>query len=104
MLDRSKLASLPAPLPRLSLILSFVPGGMTVAFMLDLLWQGVEFSFLGSDANFNVSGTWFIAILLAALTATGVDSIARTHPRVPLADRRYLFILWIAPAIIVVLA
>ena len=42
--------------------------------------------------------------MLAALTAAGVDSIARTHPRVHLADRRYLFILWITPALGVIAA
>ncbi len=104
MLNHAKLASLPAPLPRLSLIVSFVLVGLTLSFILDLPSQRFEFSFLGSDANFTVSGTWFIAVLLAALTAAGVDSIARTHPRVHLADRRYLFILWIVPAMIVVAA
>ena len=104
MLDQPKLSALPAPFARLSLIVSFVLVGLTLSFILDLPSQRFEFSFLGSDANFTVSGTWFIALLLAAQTAAGVDSIARTHPRVHLADRRYLFILWIVPALIVVAA
>lgn len=104
MLDQSKLTSLPAPFARLSLIVSFVLVGLTLSFILDLPSQRLELSFLGSEASFTVSGTWFIALLLAALTSAGVDSIARTHPRVHLADRRYLFILWIVPAMSVVAA
>jgi uncharacterized protein DUF5656 len=104
MLEQTKLSPPPALLARLSLIVSFVLVGLTLSFILDLPSQRLELSLLGSEASFTVSGTWFIALLLAALTATGVDSIARTHPRVHLADRRYLFILWIVPAMIVVAA
>jgi hypothetical protein len=49
-----------------------------------------------------MSGSWLIAVLLAALTAAGVNSIARTHPRVHLGNARYIFILWIVPVLIVV--
>ncbi len=104
MLEQPTQSSLPAPLARLSLIVSFVLVGLTLSFILDLPAQRFEFSFLGSEANLTVSGVWLIAILLAALTAAGVDSIARTHPRVHLADRRYLFILWITPALSVIAA
>ncbi len=104
MLEQSKLSPPPELFTRLSLIVSFVLVGLTLSFILDLPSQRLELSFLGSEASFTVSGTWFIALLLAALTSAGVDSIARTHPRVHLADRRYLFILWIVPAMIVVAA
>jgi hypothetical protein len=104
MLEQSRLSPPPALFARLSLIVSFVLVGLTLSFILDLPSQRLELSFLGSEASFTVSGTWFIALLLAALTSAGVDSIARTHPRVHLADRRYLFILWIVPAMIVVAA
>lgn len=104
MLEEQTQTSLPAPFARLSLIVSFVLVGLTLSFILDLPSQRVEFSFLGSDANFTISGIWILGLLLAALTAAGVDSIARTHPRVHLADRRYLFILWITPALSVIAA
>lgn len=45
-----------------------------------------------------------MAFLLAALTAAGVNAIVRQHPRVHLADTRYILILWILPATIVVTA
>ncbi|MCI0478368.1 MAG: hypothetical protein L0Y55_19170, partial [Anaerolineales bacterium] len=92
------------PLDRLSLLTSLVLVGLTFSLILDLPSQRVAFSFLGSEASVTVSGTWLIAILLAALTAAGVNSIARQHPRVHLADTRYVFILWILPAAIVVTA
>lgn len=104
MLEQPSESSLPAPFARLSLIVSFVLVGLTLSFILDLPSQHVDFFFLGSEANFTISGIWFLGFLLAILTAAGVDSIARTHPRVHLADRRYLFILWITPALSVIAA
>ena len=92
------------PLDRLSLLTSLVLVGLTFSLILDLPAQRVAFSFLGSDASLTISGAWLIALLLAALTAVGVNSIARQHPRVHLADTRYIFILWILPAAIVVTA
>ena len=93
-----------APLDRLSLLTSLVLVGLTLSLILDLPSQRIEFSFLGSEASFTVSGYWAIAVLLAALTAAGVNSIARTHPRVHLGETRYIFILWILPAAIVTTA
>ncbi len=93
-----------APLDRLSLLTSLVLIGLTLSLILDLPSRKLEFSFLGSEASIIVSGTWAIALLLAVLTAAGVNSIARTHPRVHLGETRYIFILWIVPAIIVIVA
>ena len=93
-----------APLDRLSLLTSLVLVGLTLSLILDLPSQRVEFSFLGSEASFTISGYWIIAVLLAALTAAGVNSIARTHPRVHLGETPYIFILWILPAVIVTTA
>ncbi len=93
-----------APLDRLSLLTSLVLVGLTLSLILDLPSQRVEFSFLGSEASFTISGNWVIAFLLAALTAAGVNSIARAHPRVHLGESRYIFILWLLPALIVVAA
>ncbi len=93
-----------APLDRLSLLTSLVLVGLTLSLILDLPSQRVEFSFLGSEASFTISGYWVVAVLLAALTAAGVNSIARTHPRVHLGETSYIFILWILPATIVITA
>jgi hypothetical protein len=92
------------PLDRLSLVTSLVLVGLTLSLILDLPSQRIAFSFLGSEASITISGTWLIATLLAALTAAGVNSIVRQHPRVHLANTRYIFILWILPAAIVVTA
>ncbi|MCL5950369.1 MAG: hypothetical protein M1132_01370 [Chloroflexi bacterium] len=100
----SQVKSALASLDRLSLLVSFVLVGLTLSSILDLPSRRIDFSFLGSDANITVSGTWFLALLLAGLTAAGVDSIARTHPRVHLGEVQYIFILWILPSMIVVAA
>ncbi len=106
MVDRSPTVakSMLAPLDRLSLLISFVLVGLTLSMVLDLPSRRVELTFLGSEASLTLSGTWLIAVLLAALTSAGVDSIARTHPRVHLGEARYIFILWIVPALVVITA
>lgn len=106
MLDESpsRIKGVLASLDRLSLLVSFVLVGLTLSLILDLPSRRVELSLLGSEASVTVSGTWLIALMLAALTAAGVDSIARTHPRVHLGEARYIFILWILPSLIVLAA
>jgi hypothetical protein len=93
-----------APLDRLSLLTSLVLVGLTLSLLLDLPTYQVEFSFLGSEANITISGAWLIALLLAALTAAGMNSIARVHPRVHLVETWYVVILWILPALIAITA
>lgn len=92
------------PLDRLSLLISLVLVGLTLSLVLDLPSQRLTWEILGSDASITVSGNWLIALLLAALTAAGVNSIVRQHPRVHLVNTRYILILWILPATIVVTA
>ncbi len=93
-----------ASFDRLSLLISFVLVGLTLSLMLDLPTHHVQFSFLGSEASFTLSGTWLLAALLAALTAAGVDSIVRMHPSIHLVQRPYIVILWILPMVITVTA
>lgn len=90
------------PLDRLSLLTNLVLVGWTLSLVLDLPTHRVEFSFLGSEASFTLSGTWLIGGLLAALTAAGVNSIARAHPRVHLIETRYILTLWVLPALVVI--
>jgi hypothetical protein len=78
--------------------------GLTLSLLLDMPTYRVQFSFLGSEASFTASGTWLIALLLAALTGAGMNSIARAHPRVHLVETWYVFILWILPALIAITA
>ncbi len=92
------------PLDQLGLLTSLVMVGLTLALILDLPMPRIAFIVLGSEASLTPSGHWLIALLLAALTAAGVNAIVRQHPRVHLADTRYIFILWILPATIVVTA
>lgn len=85
-------------------MISLVLLGLTLSLVLDLpslRWVG---ELLGSEASITISGNWLIALLLAALTAAGVNTIVRQHPRVHLAHTRYILILWILPATIVVTA
>ncbi|MBI3914452.1 MAG: hypothetical protein HY327_09770 [Chloroflexi bacterium] len=103
----SKLETAPriaAPFDRISVLTGFVMIGLTLSLLLDLPANRIDLEILGSEASIPLSGTWLLALVLAALTAAGVDSIVRMHPHVHLGEARYIFILWILPALIVVTA
>ncbi len=89
--------SVTVPLDRLSILISVVLVGLTLSLLLDLPTRPFDFSFLGSRATILFSGTWLFALLLTALTAAGVESIMRAHPRVLLSETRYTAILWVLP-------
>lgn len=92
------------PLERLSLLISLVVVGLAISRVLDLPPRVFEFSVLGSRATIVLSGAWLFAIVLAVLTATGVESIHRSHPRVHLLNTGYTAIMWILPCLLVGLA
>ncbi len=85
------------PLDRLSLLISLILVGLTLSLLLNLPTRPFDFSFLGSRATIIFSGAWLFALLLTALTAAGVESIMRAHPRVLLSETRYTAILWVLP-------
>ncbi len=87
----------PMPLDRLSLLVSLVLIGLSLSLFLDLPTRVLDFDFLGSRATLIFSGAWLFAFLISALTAAGVESIMRAHPRVLLSETRYTAILWVLP-------
>ncbi len=91
----------PVPLERLSILISLVLLGLTLSLLLDLPTRSFDFTFLGSRATIIFSGSWLFAILLTALTAAGVESIMRAHPRVLVSETQYTAILWVMPCILV---
>lgn len=96
--------SVPVPLERLSLLVSMVLLGLTLSLLLNLPTRNFDFTFLGSRATLIFSGSWLFALLLTALTAAGVESIMRAHPRVFVSDTQYTAILWVTPCILVMAA
>jgi hypothetical protein len=101
MLSSEKRASTRLPLEQLSLLVSMNVLGLTLSILLVLPERKIEFGFLGSDASFVLSGPWLFAILLSVMTAAGVESIMRAHPRVHLSETQYTAILWILPCVVV---
>lgn len=89
--------SVPMPLDRLSLLVSLVLIGLSLSLFLDLPTRVLDFNFLGSRTTVIFSGAWLFALLISALTAAGVESIMRAHPRVLLSETRYTAILWVLP-------
>lgn len=93
--------SVPVPLERISILVSLVLLGLTLSLLLDLPTRTFDFTFLGSRATIIFSGSWLFALLLTALTAAGVESIMRAHPRVLVSETQYTAILWVTPCILV---
>lgn len=93
--------SVPVPLERLSILISLVLLGLTLSLLLDLPTRSFDFTFLGSRATIIFSGAWLFALLLTALTAAGVESIMRAHPRVHVSETQYTAILWVMPCVLV---
>lgn len=89
------------PLEQLSLLVGMDVLGLTLSLLLALPTRVFPISFLGSDASIALSGPWLFAILLSVMTAAGVESIMRAHPRVHLSETPYTAILWILPCILV---
>lgn len=85
------------PFDRLSVLVSLVVVGLTFSLLLDLPTRTFDFSFLGSRATIIFSGAWVFALLVTVLTAAGVESVIRAHPRVHLSETRYTAILWVLP-------
>jgi hypothetical protein len=101
MFSSEKRASRRLPLEQLSLLVGMNVLGLTLSLLLVLPERKFEFGFLGSDASFVLSGPWLFAMLLSVMTAAGVESIMRAHPRVHLSETPYTAILWILPCVVV---
>lgn len=89
------------PFQQLSLLVGMNVLGLTLSLLLVLPERRFELGFLGTDASVILSGPWLFAGLLSVMTAAGVESIMRAHPRVHLSETPYTAILWILPCIIV---
>src|ERR1700687_3680652 len=101
MLSPDKRLSVRLPFEQLSLLVSMNVLGLTLSLLLALPIRTFPIRFLGSDASIVLSGPWLFAILLSVMTAAGVESIMRAHPRVHLSETPYTAILWILPCILV---
>ena len=89
------------PFEQLSLLVGMNVLGLTLSLLLVLPERTFEFSFLGSQTSLEFGGPWLFALLLSVMTAAGVESIMRAHPRVHLSATQYTIILWILPCILV---
>lgn len=101
MLSSDKRMNPRRPLEQLSLLVGMDALGLALTLLLALPERTIPFSFLGSQASIVLTGAWLLAILLSVLTAAGVESIMRAHPRVHLSATQYTVILWILPCILV---
>jgi hypothetical protein len=101
MLSSEPRATRRLPLEQLSLLVGMNVLGLTLSLLLALPERKYELGFLGSDASIVLSGPWLFAMLLSVMTAAGVESIMRAHPRVHLSETPYTAILWILPCIVI---
>ncbi len=89
------------PLEQLSLLAGMNVLGLTLSLLLVLPACTINFAFLGSQAGVVFSGALLFALLLSVMTAAGVESITRAHPRVHLSATQYTIILWILPCMLI---
>lgn len=89
------------PLEQISVLVGMDVLGLTLSLLLVLPTRIFTFGVLGSQASIVLTGSWLFALLLGVMTAAGVESIMRAHPRVHLSATQYTFILWILPCILV---
>jgi hypothetical protein len=89
------------PMEQLSLLVGMNVLGLTLSLLLVLPERTYELTFLGTEANVVFSGPWLFALLLSVMTAAGVESIMRSHPRVHLSETPYTAIMWILPCLLV---
>lgn len=89
------------PLEQLSLLVGMNVVGLTLSILLILPERRFDFDFLGTQADIVLSGPWLFALLLGVMTAAGVESIMRSHPRVHLSETPYTAIMWILPCLLV---
>jgi len=101
MLSSENRYSAQLPFEQLSLLAGMNVLGLTLSLLLTLPSRAFELTLLGSKATVDFSGAWLFALLLSVMTAAGVESIMRAHPRVHLSATQYTFILWILPCILV---
>src|SRR5581483_6816405 len=101
MYSSEKRATPRLPLEQLSLLVGMDALGLALSILLVLPERTYTFPILGSQAGIVLSGPWLFAILLSVLTAAGVESIMRAHPRVHLSETPYTAILWILPCLLV---
>jgi hypothetical protein len=102
MLSSEPRASRRLPLEQLGLLVGMNVLGLTLSLLLVLPQRTYELTFLGTDANIVLSGPWLFALLLGVMTAAGVESIMRSHPRVHLSETPYTAIMWILPCLLIV--
>lgn len=101
MLSSEPRATRRLPLEQLSLLVGMNVLGLTLSLLLVLPERQFDFTFLGTQADIVLSGPWLFALLLSVMTAAGVESIMRSHPRVHLSETPYTAIMWILPCLLV---
>jgi len=92
------------PYDRISVLVSAILLGLVLSLLMNLPSQSYAFIVLGSPVTLTLSKSGLVTLVLTTMTAAGVDSLVRAHPRarrqrVPLA-----FCFWILPGVVVLLS
>jgi hypothetical protein len=92
------------PLPdrdQISVLVGTIVLGLALVRFIDLPVREIGFQALGSALGFNLTTTATMLIVLAALAATGTDSLLRSHPKAQVAPQAGAFALWTLPVLTV---
>jgi hypothetical protein len=87
---------------QMSVLVGTIVFGFTLVRFVELPAHEIGTEALGSAIGLSLSTTLTMLIVLASLTATGMDSLLRSHPKAQAAPQSGAFVLWGLPVLTVV--
>jgi hypothetical protein len=85
---------------RLATTVSLVTLGLAASIILPLPSGSLTFDVLGSPLNIGLAGTAVLAVIIGAITCTGVDATIRACPTLPMRSLPYTATFWCLPALL----
>ena len=89
---------------RLSVLIALILISLGLLPLIESPTSGIGGSFFGTPLKLEVSATTVVALLAAALSCAGIDTLLRAHPKVRRGEVIHMLPYWILPALTVVVA
>jgi Protein of unknown function (DUF5656) len=89
---------------RLSVLIALILISLGLLPLIDSPTSGIGGSFFGTPLKLEFSATTLVALLAAALSCAGIDTLLRAHPKVRRGEVSRMLPYWIIPALTVVVA
>ncbi len=89
---------------RLSVLIALILISLGLLPLIESPTSGIGGSFFGTPLKLEFSATTLVALLAAALSCAGIDTLLRAHPKVRRGEVSHTLPYWISPALTVVVA